>query len=43
MMMKIACVFKTSMAGPFQLGSVILPQLESDTHMVEVAGIFFLL
>ena len=39
--MKIAYVFKTSMASTFQLGSMILPQLESDTHMVEVVGMFF--
>ena len=39
--MKIAYVFKTSMASTFQLGSMILPQLESDTHMVDVVGMFF--
>ena len=39
--MKIAYVFKTSMASTFQLGSMILPQLENDTHMVDVVGMFF--
>ena len=39
--MKIAYVFKTGMASTFQLGSMILPQLESDTHMVDVVGMFF--
>ena len=41
MMMKIAYVFKTSMASTFQLGSMILPQLENNTHMVDVVGMFF--
>ena len=40
-LMKIAYVFKTGMASTFQLGSMILPQLESDTHMVDVVGMFF--
>ena len=40
MMMKIAYVFKTSMASTFQLGSMILPQLENNTHMVDVVGMF---
>ena len=31
---------KTGMASTFQLGSMILPQLESDTHMVDVVGMF---
>ena len=39
--MKIAYVFKTCMASTFQLGSMILPQLENDTHMVDVVGMFF--
>ena len=39
--MKIAYVFKTSMASTFQLGSMILPQLENDTHIVDVVGMFF--
>ena len=39
--MKIAYVFKTSMASTYQLSSMILPQLENDTHMVNVVGMFF--
>ena len=39
--MKIAYVFKTSMASIYQLATMILPQLENDTHGVEVAGMFF--
>ena len=39
--MKIAYVFKTSMASTFQLGSMILPQLENNTHMVDVVGMLF--
>ena len=39
--MKITYVFKTSMVSTSQLGGMILPQLESDTHMVEVVGMFF--
>ena len=39
--MKIAYVFKTSMASTYQLATMILPQLENDTHGVEVAGMFF--
>jgi len=39
--MKIAYVFKTSMASTYQLSSMILPQLENDSHGVDVIGIFF--
>ena len=39
--MKIAYVFKTSMASTFQLSSMILPQLENDSHGVDVIGMFF--
>ena len=39
--MKIAYVFKTSMAGTYQLSSMILPQLENDSHGVDVIGMFF--
>ncbi len=39
--MKIAYVFKTSMASTFQLATMILPQLEKNSHVVDVAGIFF--
>ena len=39
--MKIAYVFKTNMASTFQLSSMILPQLENNTHLVDVIGMFF--
>ena len=39
--MKIAYVFKTSMASTFQLATMILPQLEKNSHGVDVAGMFF--
>ncbi len=39
--MKIAYVFKTSMASTFQLATMILPQLEKKSHVVDVAGMFF--
>ena len=39
--MKIAYVFKTSMASTYQLSSMILPQLENDSHGVDVIGMFF--
>ncbi len=39
--MKIAYVFKTSMASTFQLSSMILPQLENNSHIVDVVGMFF--
>ena len=39
--MKIAYVFKTSMSSTFQLSSMILPQLESNSHVVDVVGMFF--
>ena len=39
--MKIAYVFKTNMASAFQLSSMILPQLENDSHGVDVVGMFF--
>ena len=39
--MKIAYVFNTSMASTFQLSSMILPQLENDSHGVDVIGMFF--
>ena len=39
--MKIAYVFKTSMASTYQLSSMILPQLENDSHGVDVIGLFF--
>ena len=39
--MKIAYFFKTSMSSTFQLGTMILPQLERNSHGVDVAGMFF--
>ena len=39
--MKFAYVFKTSMASTFQLATMILPQLEKNSHVVDVAGMFF--
>ena len=39
--MKIAYVFKTRMASTFQLATMILPQLEKNSHVVDVAGMFF--
>ena len=39
--MKIAYVFKTSMASTFQLSCMILPQLENNSHIVDVVGMFF--
>ena len=39
--MKIAYVFKTSMASTYQLSSMILPQLENDSHGVDVIGMLF--
>ena len=39
--MKIAYVFKTSMSSTIQLGTMILPQLERNSHGVDVAGMFF--
>ena len=39
--MEIAYVFKTSMASTFQLATMILPQLEKNSHVVDVAGMFF--
>ena len=39
--MKIAYIFKTSMASTFQLSTMILPQLETNTHGVDVVGMFF--
>ena len=39
--MKIAYVFKSSMASTFQLNTMILHQLEKNTHLVDVLGMFF--
>tara|TARA_B100001057_G_C22466814_1_gene801081 strand:- start:311 stop:688 length:378 start_codon:yes stop_codon:yes gene_type:complete len=39
--MKVAYIFKTSMASTFQLSTMILPQLETNSHLVNVVGMFF--
>jgi len=39
--MKVAYIFKTEMSSTFQLATMILPQLEKNTHGVEVIGMFF--
>ncbi len=39
--MKVAYVFRMNMASTSQLASMILPQLESGTHGVQVVGMFF--
>ena len=39
--MKVAYIFRNSMASTFQLGSMILPQLEAGNHGVGVVGMFF--
>ena len=40
--MKVAYVFRNNMASTFQLATMILPQLEQNSHVVDVAGMFFL-
>ncbi len=39
--MKVAYIFSTPRGGTYQLGQMILPQLEQGTHVVEVVGMFF--
>ena len=39
--MKVAYIFRTNMASTFQLSTMILPQLETNTHLVNVLGMFF--
>lgn len=39
--MKVAYVFATPNASAYKLTQMILPQLEADTHGVEVVGMFF--
>jgi len=39
--MKVAYIFATPMAATFKLSRMILPQLESGAHGVEVAGMMF--
>ncbi len=39
--MNIAYIFRSNMASTFQLATMILPQLEKNTHLVNVVGMFF--
>ena len=39
--MKVAYIFRNNMASTFQLATMILPQLETNTHLVNVLGMFF--
>ncbi|MEM7008740.1 MAG: SaoD/DsrE family protein [Thermodesulfobacteriota bacterium] len=39
--MKVAYIFRSNMASTYQLGKMILPQLEEGFHGVEVVGMFF--
>ena len=39
--MKVAYIFRTNMASTFQLSTMILPQLETNKHLVDVVGMFF--
>ena len=41
MIIKVAYVLNTPNAANYKVGEMILPQLESDSHGVEVVGIFF--
>ena len=39
--MKVAYIFKSNMATTFQLGTMILPQLEQGLHGADVVGMMF--
>ena len=39
--MNVAYIFRNNMASTFQLATMILPQLETNTHLVNVLGMFF--
>ena len=39
--MKVAYVFKSPLSAVFQLGEMVLPQLERGTHGARVVGMFF--
>ena len=39
--MKVAYILNTPNAANYKVGDMILPQLESDSHGVDVLGIFF--
>ena len=39
--MKVAYIFRNDMSATFQLATMILPQLETGNHGVEVVGMMF--
>ena len=39
--MRIAYIFRNDMSSTFQLSSMILPQLENNSHGVDVVGMMF--
>ena len=39
--LKVAYIFRSNMASTYQLGTMILPQLEEGFHGAEVVGMFF--
>ncbi len=39
--MKVAYILATNMASTYKLATMILPQLEQNTHGADVVGIFF--
>ena len=39
--MKVAYIFRNDMSATFQLATMILPQLEQESHGVEVVGMMF--
>jgi len=39
--MKVAYILNTSNAANYKIGEMILPQLEKNTHVADVLGIFF--
>ena len=41
--MKVAYVLNSPNAANYKVGEMILPQLEADSHGVDVVGIFFLM
>lgn len=41
--MKVVYIFSTPNSASYILGRMILPQLETDRHPVQVAGMFFFL
>jgi len=39
--MNVAYIFRTNMSAVYQLGTMILPQLEKNIHKVNVVAMFF--